>query len=280
MQAAKTRTMRLLASRRSRAVFGTAALLVIVGSFGFWLRTSSLVRVKQVTVTGIEGRQAGAIRDSLTIAARDMTTLAVDDNALRDAVSAYPVVRSLRASADFPHRLRIDVNAYEPVAAVQSGGGSPTAVASDGTLLRGTTTKSLPVVGIKHMPGGGRVKDEKVLRAIRLVAAAPAPLRRRVERVYRRSARSRRHRRRRAQALLRTRRAPAGDVVGGRARPGDRQRARRDVRRRAHSRESGCGRLPASPDWSLTFDFRLMARKAHFSCTSRESRILQAKLRE
>ena len=43
-----------------------AAVLVVVGSFGFWLRTSSLVRVKQVTVTGIDGRQARAIRDALT----------------------------------------------------------------------------------------------------------------------------------------------------------------------------------------------------------------------
>ncbi len=142
------------------------------------------MRVKQVTVTGIDGRQASAIRDTLTIAARDMTTLAVNDEALRDAVASYPVVRSLRVSSDFPHRLRIAVNAYEPVAAVQSGGGSPTPVASDGTLLRGTTAKHLPVVGIRSMPGGDRVADDSALRAIRLVAAAPAPLRARVARVF------------------------------------------------------------------------------------------------
>ena len=35
---------------------------------------------------------------------------------------AYPVVRSLRTETDFPHGLRIIVNAYEPVAAVRAGG--------------------------------------------------------------------------------------------------------------------------------------------------------------
>jgi cell division protein FtsQ len=177
-------TMPSFASRRKRAVLGLAALLAIVGSFGLWLRTSSLVRVQQVSVTGISGDQAESIHDALSIAARDMTTLAVDDKALRDAVAPYPVVRSLKASADFPHRLRIAVNAYEPVAAVASRGGSPTPVASDGTLLRGTKAKHLPVVGIESMPGGNRVSDAGALQAIRLVAAAPAPLRARVQRVF------------------------------------------------------------------------------------------------
>jgi cell division protein FtsQ len=70
------------------------------------------------------------------------------------------------------------------VAAVQAGGGTPTAVASDGTLLRGTTAKHLPVVGLKSVPGTGRVSDPAALRAIRLAAAAPGPLRARVERVF------------------------------------------------------------------------------------------------
>ncbi len=174
-----------LASRRARVVAGVAAVLVVVGSFGFWLRTSSLVRVKQVTITGIDGRQAHAIRAALTAAALDMTTLAVDDGRLLEAVSTYPVVRNVRVSADFPHRLRIAVNAYEPVAAVQTRGGSATAVSSDGMLLRGTPTKGLPIVVLKTSSGGDRVRDASALGAIRLMAASPTPLRARVQRVYR-----------------------------------------------------------------------------------------------
>ncbi len=174
-----------LASRRARVVLGIAAALVVLGSFGYWMRTSSLVRVKDVTVTGIDGRQARAIREALTTAALDMTTLAVDDGRLLEAVASYPVVRSLRASADFPHRLRIAVNAYEPVAAVRVRGGTATAVSANGTLLRGAPTKDLPVVTLKISPARGRVGDASALAAIRLVAAAPGPLRARVMRVYR-----------------------------------------------------------------------------------------------
>jgi cell division protein FtsQ len=173
-----------LASRRLRAVLAIAVLLMALLCAGLWLRGSSLVRVREVTVTGIGGRQAAEIRDVLTVAARDMTTLDVDEDALRDAVSGYPVVRGLRTSAGFPHRLRIVVDAYDPVAALQSAG-SLTAVASEGTLLRGAPSSDLPVVGVKARPGGSHVSDSAALRAVRLLAAAPAPLRERVARAFR-----------------------------------------------------------------------------------------------
>jgi cell division protein FtsQ len=173
------------ASRRSRVVLATVAVAVVAGALGMWLRSSSLVRVKNVTVTGIDGRQAADIRDALTVAALDMTTLAVDEDELRAAVAAYPVVRNLRASIDFPHRLRIAVNAYDAVAALQPERGSLTAVAADGTLLRGTSARDLPLVGVRTVPGGRRVSDGAALRAVRLLGAAPAPIRRRVVRVFR-----------------------------------------------------------------------------------------------
>jgi cell division protein FtsQ len=173
-----------LAGRRLRLVLAIGALVALVCLGGLWLRTSSLVRVSAVTVTGIGGPQAAQIRDALTIAARDMTTLDVDDAALRRAVATFPVVRDLHTTTGFPHRLRIAVDAYEPVAALQAAG-SETAVAADGTLLRGTPTTALTIVGVKTLPGGDHVVDAAARRAIRLLAAAPAPLRGRVARVFR-----------------------------------------------------------------------------------------------
>ncbi|MDX6683737.1 MAG: cell division protein FtsQ [Solirubrobacteraceae bacterium] len=172
------------ASRRSRVVAGAAGLLLAAVGSGLWLRSSSLVDVRQVSITGIEGRQAAEIRDALAVAALDMTTLAIDEDKLRHAVSAYPVVRSLRTSVDLPHRLRIDVDAYDAVAALAPRRGSPTAVAADGTLLRGASTKNVPLVGVRRLPGGAHVGDARALRAIGLLGAAPAPLRRRVVRVF------------------------------------------------------------------------------------------------
>ena len=102
------------------SVLGIAVLLAVLAPLALWLRNSSLVRVEHVTVTGIDGPQAARDPRALTSPpALDMTTLDVREDALRGAVAAYPVVRSLRTETDFPHGLRIIVNAYEPVAALQ-----------------------------------------------------------------------------------------------------------------------------------------------------------------
>lgn len=172
------------ASRRRRLVLAIAVLMALVSVGGLWLRTSSLVRVSAVTVTGVGGSQAAEIRAALTVAARGMTTLAVDDDALRRAVSTFPVVRDLHTRTGFPHRLRIAVDANEPVGALQAGG-SETAVAADGTLLRGSPTTGLAVVGVRTLPAGDHLVGVAAQRATRLLAAAPPPLRARVARVFR-----------------------------------------------------------------------------------------------
>lgn len=179
---AKIQVMARFARRRLRTVLIAAVSLAVLVPLGWWLRDSSLVAVKDVTVTGIEGPQAGAVRARLTAAAQDMTTLHVREDELKDATRSYPIVQSVSAEADFPHRLRITVNAYEPVAVLRAGN-QGIAVASDGTLLRGSPTDDLPAVALRTMPGGDRLRDRGPARAVRLLAAAPAVLRARVERV-------------------------------------------------------------------------------------------------
>ena len=176
--------MASFARRRTRVVLGVAVLLAVLAPLALWLRNSSLVRVEQVSVTGIGGAQAAEVKRALESAARDMTTLNVRKHALLSAVDAYPVVRSLRTETDFPHGLRIVVNAYEPVAALRSAGGV-TAVAGDGTLLRGSATRGLALVAIRGARSGDRLGRGEALAAVKLMAAAPRALRGRVARVYR-----------------------------------------------------------------------------------------------
>ena len=178
------RAMAPFARRRTRVVLCIAVLLAVLAPLALWLRTSSLVAVEHVSVAGIDGTQAAQIRRALESAGRDMTTLHVRQDALLRAVEAYPVVRSLRTETDFPDRLRIIVNAREPVAAVRAGGGL-TAVAADGTLLRGSATRGLAVVAIRARRGGNRLSRGEASGAVRLLAAAPRALRGRVARVYR-----------------------------------------------------------------------------------------------
>jgi cell division protein FtsQ len=171
--------------RVTRVVLGIAVALAVLMPLALWLRNSSLVRVNHVTITGIGGHQAGEIRSVLTAAGADMTTLNVRDKALLSAVAAYPTVRSLRTATDFPHGLKVIVDAYEPVAALQADVGRVTPVAGDGTLLRGATPQDLPLLGVKAIPGSDRVGDRTTIAAIRLLALAPPALRARVVRAFR-----------------------------------------------------------------------------------------------
>lgn len=166
-------------------VWAAIAVLLLAAAAGgwFWLRDSSLVRVEEVTITGLSGAESDAVERTLEQTAREMTTLHVDVERLRRAVAVYPQVKDLSVTADPLHKLRIDVIERPPVALLTVGD-QRTPIAADGTLLRGRVSSAgLPVVKAQAPPAGGRVSDEQTVRELAIVAAAPAPMRRHVERV-------------------------------------------------------------------------------------------------
>src|SRR5215208_633730 len=165
---------------RLAAVAMSVTLAVLAGLYFFLLRDSSLVAVKQVSVSGVSGDNAHRIAARLEAAARGMTTLNVDDDALREAVAAFPEVRGVTAHADFPHGLRIVVAERVPIGALTSGR-EHVAVASDGTVLPKAGTGSAPVIPVNTLPTGSRLTDPAVLRAIAILGAAPARLRNRID---------------------------------------------------------------------------------------------------
>jgi cell division protein FtsQ len=173
----------VLASRKATVAAAALLALVVLGAMFLWLRDSSLVGVRQVDITGVSGSQADDIRGALTDAARDMTTLHVREDVLRDAVQSYPVVRELHADADFPHRLRITVNSYDPIGSMELGGRS-VAIARDGTVLDGTPTKGLTAIAATGSAAGTKITGTEATKLVRLLAAAPAPLRSRALRAY------------------------------------------------------------------------------------------------
>jgi cell division protein FtsQ len=158
-----------------RLLGGLVLLVLIAGGGWLWLRNSSLVAVRQVTIAGVSGPDAGQIRSALTSAARGMTTLNVKMGALRTAVQPYPVVKHLDVSTSFPHGLRIQVAEQVPVAEL-SAGGRQVAVAADGTLLHdAAATGPLPTISVSIYPGGTRVEGA-ARQEVRLLAAAPYAL--------------------------------------------------------------------------------------------------------
>jgi cell division protein FtsQ len=185
LRAILTRPRRLPALRRPRLVHVVAAalcLLLLLGSW-LWLRDSSLVKVTKVRVTGVSGPDAGRVRLALSDAAADMTTLHVRRDQLLKAAEPFPVVRDIQVSTDFPHGLRIRVIPHVPVGVVVADG-RHIAVASDGTILRGeSATEGLAAIPVATVPGGTHLSDARALAAVKLLGAAPAPLRVRVVRV-------------------------------------------------------------------------------------------------
>jgi cell division septal protein FtsQ len=143
------------------------------------------VSVKRVQISGVHGPDAQAIDGALAGAARHMTTLDVRPAALRSAVARFPVVRTVSASASFPHTVHIRVVEQLPVAAL-SVNGQRTAVAADGVVLGPVLLRSpLPVLGANVEPAPGhRVTNWTVLAALTVLGAAPSALLRVSERVF------------------------------------------------------------------------------------------------
>jgi cell division protein FtsQ len=168
---------------KRRSVILSALLAVLLLGAWFWLRDSSLVAIKRITITGVSGPDAPQIRAALSKAARNMTTLHIRMDQFHMAVGPYPVVKYLQADTSFPHSVRIRVIEEIPVATVTVAGRA-TAVAGDGTLLRDMRpSPQLPVVPVGAPPGGSRLSQPDALHAVTLLGAAPYQLLSHIEKV-------------------------------------------------------------------------------------------------
>ena len=170
---------------RRRLLILLAVAGVLAAVYLAWLRDSSLVRVEKVTVTGLTTERAPQIRAALVRAARRMTTLHVDEGALRRAVGSDPLVRSVSAQPDFPHGLRIDVT--ENVAhALLVGAGRRVAVAGNGTVLTGQPLEGgLPTIRLADPATVGRVANPSAAALVEVAGAAPLAILGRLSRVTR-----------------------------------------------------------------------------------------------
>jgi cell division protein FtsQ len=176
------------ASSRLRVWMRRVIALGVVGAIAaaaymLWLRDSSLVAVRDVSVTGVSSAESREVRAALTNAARGMTTLHVRDDELRAAAAAFPTVESVNADVRFPNGLSIEVTEREPVGVLEANG-RDLPVAGDGTLLPGISTSGLdlpPIEARRVDPSAKRAADEAVDQA-QVLGASPDPLRPLVER--------------------------------------------------------------------------------------------------
>jgi len=161
--------------RRRILIIGVLAAL-LSATYLLWFRDSALVAVEKVTVTGATGRDAERIRTALEGAGRQMTTLHVDERRLAEAALAFPAVRTIEVSADFPSGLSVQVIEHRPAALVTAGG-RQVLVAGDGSVLPGQSAQgSVPEVELEGKVAGDRLAPGPALDAVRVAGAAPSPL--------------------------------------------------------------------------------------------------------
>jgi len=180
---ARSRVRRARPGRRAvRALVALGVLTALLGAGYGWLRESSLVEVREVSVTGVSSSQEARVRGALRRAALGMTTLAVREEELRAAVAPYASVADLKVDAAFPHRLWIEVVERRP-AALAVTGGSEIPVDGQGRLLRGVRAEAgLPVVRVDRPLTDDRIAGRAIRARIAVLGAAPGPLRGRLER--------------------------------------------------------------------------------------------------
>ena len=166
-----------------RVLAGLVLMLAGLALGWLWFRDSSFAAVKEVTVTGSTSSERSQVRSALESAARGLSTLHLDGEALDEAVEPFASVASLRVRADFPHTLRIEVVEHAPVAMLQTGGRRVPATGA-GLLLDGVEAGDLPVVTSRAPAADGRVQDRRALGALKVAAAAPSELRARSERLF------------------------------------------------------------------------------------------------
>lgn len=142
-----TATLRQLSRPRitvkRAAALGSVALALFIG--WLWLRSSSLVAVRQVSVSGLSGADAAKLRATLVGEAEHMTTLNASVGRLQSAVSGFPYIAGISIATHFPHGLSISVREQNPVA-VSSAGGVTQVLDAAGQPLSGTRSAGLPKV--------------------------------------------------------------------------------------------------------------------------------------
>jgi cell division protein FtsQ len=148
--------------------------LILLGAW-LWVRSSSLVAIRQVRITGLAGADAGQVRAALESEAVTMTTLDISTAKLESAISSYPHIAGVQVATHFPHGVTISVDEQIPVATIQAGGRT---VAVDGTglLLPRDSIAGLPGLTLAPDTGGNRVTAAGTLATLAVLAAAPYQL--------------------------------------------------------------------------------------------------------
>lgn len=162
-----------------------AALVVALVALASWaiVRNSSLVKVEDVRVVGLGGHYDKPAREALTSELLRMTTMNVDEGALRSALASYVDINDLRVETDFPHGATVYVDVRRAVVLAKINGRT-VALTGEGEIIEGARNLSLlPRIDVGGTINGGRVTDGRAVGAAKVLGAAPDVFLRKVDAV-------------------------------------------------------------------------------------------------
>lgn len=165
------------------AAIATAVVVVLIAGYFFGLRNSSVFAIEEVQIKGLSSFSGKAAREALDFEARQMTTLNLDEDRLREVVSEFASVQNLKADADLPHKVTIVVTERRPVAVARLGG-IDVLLTADGLVLKNAQLGlSLPRLELKGSVVEGKVSDHNLLPALKVLGLAPERLLAKVSRI-------------------------------------------------------------------------------------------------
>ena len=164
-----------------RLKLAIAAALATLG-LGGWLvvRDSSLFAVHDVTIVGLSADAQPIVSAQLEAAAQSQTTTDFSVAALRAAVARFTLIDGLSARTQGSHGVLVTVSERRTAVRLDVGG-AMIPLDSSGAVITGLRhSPHVATVRSERLPVGGRSRDPLVAQALRVLGAAPAPLRTRV----------------------------------------------------------------------------------------------------
>lgn len=169
--------------RRRRVVMfaagGLIAAVAIFAGYTYWLRDSSLVKIKDLEVVGVSSHteEGAQIVNAVEVAAGEMTTLHLKPELLREELARFPRVESAEIESDFPNGATVTVTERGNGSTFETGS-EELLIATDGTVLgtAGAGTESLPKITAGDPPEGPRLEGRTLVQAL-VLGATPSALR-------------------------------------------------------------------------------------------------------
>ncbi|MGK2955163.1 MAG: cell division protein FtsQ/DivIB [Solirubrobacterales bacterium] len=167
--------------RRFTILFFSAVIggITLFAGYQYWLRDSSFVEIRNLTINGValdteEGKQ---IRDSVELAAGEMTTLHLRPELLDEELARFPRVRSAQIEASFPNSATVTVDERAD-GSIFVAGSETLLIATDGTVLGtpGEETGDLPEIAAGDPPTGDQLEGRTLMQAL-VLGAVPVELR-------------------------------------------------------------------------------------------------------